>query len=43
MTEEESLLSYLFPLLRYHSRWNELKGRTCAISPTGTLCPTAAI
>ena len=26
MTEEESLLSYLFPLLRYHSRWNELKG-----------------
>ena len=26
MTEEESLLSYLFPLLRYHSRWNELSG-----------------
>lgn len=26
MTEEESLLSYLFPLLRYHGRWNELKG-----------------
>ncbi len=26
MTEEENLLSYLFPLLRYHSRWNELKG-----------------
>lgn len=26
MTEEESLLSYLFPLLRYHSRWNELRG-----------------
>lgn len=26
MTEEESLLSYLFPLLRYHSRWNELGG-----------------
>ena len=26
MTEEESLLSYLFTLLRYHSRWNELKG-----------------
>lgn len=24
MTEEESMLSYLFPLLRYHSRWNEL-------------------
>lgn len=26
MTEEESALSYLFPLLRYHSRWNELSG-----------------
>lgn len=26
MTEEESLLSYLFPLLRYHGRWGELKG-----------------
>lgn len=25
MTEEESMLSYLFPLLRYHARWNELK------------------
>jgi len=24
MTEEESALSYLFPLLRYHSRWSEL-------------------
>lgn len=24
MMEEESMLSYLFPLLRYHSRWNEL-------------------
>ena len=24
MTEEEDMLSYLFPLLRYHSRWNEL-------------------
>ncbi len=24
MTEEESFLSYLFPLLRYHSRWSEL-------------------
>ena len=24
MTDEESMLSYLFPLLRYHSRWNEL-------------------
>ena len=26
MTEEETLLSYLFPLLRYHSRWKELRG-----------------
>ena len=26
MTEEENLLSYLFPLLRYHTRWSELSG-----------------
>ena len=26
MTEGESFLSYLFPLLRYHSRWNQIKG-----------------
>ena len=26
MTEEESALSYLFPLLRYHARWSELSG-----------------
>lgn len=26
MTEEESFLSYVFPLLRYHSRWDELSG-----------------
>ena len=26
MTEEETLMSYVFPLLRYHSRWNELSG-----------------
>ena len=25
MTEEESFLSYAFPLLRFHSRWSELK------------------
>ncbi len=25
MTEEESFASYLFPLLRYHSRWKELE------------------
>lgn len=24
MTEDESALSYIFPLLRYHSRWSEL-------------------
>lgn len=24
MLKEENLISYLFPLLRYHSRWNEL-------------------
>lgn len=24
MMEEESLISYVFPILRYHSRWNEL-------------------
>lgn len=24
MLEEEALITYLFPLLRYHSRWNEL-------------------
>ena len=24
MTEEESLISYIFPLLRYHSRWSDL-------------------
>lgn len=27
MTEGESLLSYVFPLLRYHGRWSELTGR----------------
>lgn len=25
MTEEEKFLDYVFPLLRYHSRWSELK------------------
>ncbi len=25
MTEDESFLSYLFPLLRFHSRWSELE------------------
>ncbi len=25
MTEEESLLSYFFPLLRFHSRWSDLR------------------
>ncbi|MBO6162078.1 MAG: SGNH/GDSL hydrolase family protein [Eubacterium sp.] len=26
MTEEESYLSYVFPILRFHSRWSELSG-----------------
>ena len=26
MTEEEDLLSYVFPLLRFHSRWDKLTG-----------------
>lgn len=26
MMEDESFLSYLFPILRYHSRWSELSG-----------------
>ena len=26
MTDEESVISYVFPLLRFHSRWSELKG-----------------
>ncbi|MBE6590017.1 MAG: SGNH/GDSL hydrolase family protein [Ruminococcaceae bacterium] len=25
-TEEESFLSYVFPILRFHSRWNQLSG-----------------
>lgn len=26
MWEEESLISYVFPILRFHSRWDDLKG-----------------
>lgn len=26
MMEDEDLISYIFPLLRYHSRWNDIKG-----------------
>lgn len=26
MMEEEELITYIFPLLRYHSRWNNIKG-----------------
>ena len=26
MMEDEAVITYLFPLLRYHSRWNELTG-----------------
>lgn len=33
MTEGESALSYLFPLLRYHARWEELTIRDFDLSP----------
>ena len=26
MTEQEDLITYIFPLLRYHSRWSEISG-----------------
>lgn len=26
MTEDEHLIDYIFPILRYHSRWNEISG-----------------
>ena len=48
MTEEEDFLSYVFPLLRYHSRWSELSGRDVtgmsrlpACIPTGTMNGTS--
>ncbi len=48
MTEEESLASYLFPLLRYHSRWSDLTGedlrylfRRDRVSHNGYLMQTA--
>lgn len=30
MTREETMLSYVFPLLRYHSRWSQLTGEDFA-------------
>jgi len=48
MTEEESLASYLFPLLRYHSRWSDLTAedvrylfRRDVVSHNGYLMQTA--
>ncbi len=48
MTEEESFASYLFPLLRFHSRWKELEGEDLAylfhrdtVSHNGYLMQTA--
>ena len=48
MTEDESFASYLFPLLRFHSRWKELKAedfeylfRRDTISHNGYLMQTA--
>ncbi len=48
MTEEESFLSYVFPLLRFHSRWSDLSGEDLAylfsrptVSHNGYLMQTA--
>ena len=48
MTEGETLASYLFPLLRYHSRWDEVSGedweylfRRDSVSHNGYLMQTA--
>ncbi len=47
MTKEENFLSYVFPLLRYHSRWSELTGEdlkylfdTPSVSHNGYLMQT---
>ena len=36
MTEEEDFLSYVFPILRYHSRFDELTSRSRTIPTTAT-------
>ncbi len=48
MTEEENFLSYVFPLLRYHSRWSEVTGEdwdyiadTPSVSHNGYLMQTS--
>ena len=51
MTEEEDFLSYLFPFLRYHSRWSELTaedftyayGDKPAVSDSGYLMQTGIV
>ncbi len=48
MTEEENMVTYLFPLLRYHSRWSEITdddfrymfGRTEQVGHNGYLMQT---
>ena len=49
-TEEETVLSYLFPLLRYHARWNELSAedwqyalRRDVVSHNGYLMQTGVL
>ncbi len=51
MTDEEDFLSYVFPLLRYHSRWQELSREDFAyafrqkptVSDSGYLMQTAVV
>lgn len=50
MTEEESFLSYVFPLLRFHSRWKEVGGedfrylfRRDPVSHNGYLMQTGVV
>ena len=45
MTEDENMASYIFPLLRYHSRWSELSSedfrymwKTPSVTLTVILC-----
>ena len=51
MTDEEDFLSYVFPILRYHSRWSDLSredfayafGAKPAVSDSGYLMQTAVV